>query len=85
MKDLEVAIDEGFDSAELLKRYTTVTMGPCQGRLCADQLRAVAERETPEHEAASRTPTTLRPPDAADHARAGDRRRARTTSSGTPR
>ena len=27
-------IDEGFDSLELLKRYTTVTMGPCQGRMC---------------------------------------------------
>ena len=32
--DLDYAIDEGFDSLELLKRYTTVTMGPCQGRMC---------------------------------------------------
>jgi sarcosine oxidase, subunit alpha len=61
VKDLEVAIDEGFDSAELLKRYTTVTMGPCQGRLCADQLRAVAARKNPElHRVANAT--TLRPP-----------------------
>jgi sarcosine oxidase subunit alpha len=61
VKDLEVAIDEGFDSAELLKRYTTVTMGPCQGRVCADQLRAVAARKNPElHRVANAT--TLRPP-----------------------
>ena len=33
-KDLRYAIEEGFDSIELSKRYTTVTMGPCQGRLC---------------------------------------------------
>ncbi len=61
VKDLEVAIDEGFDSAELLKRYTTVTMGPCQGRLCSDQLRAVAARKNPELHRVS-NPTTLRPP-----------------------
>ena len=33
-KDLKYAIAEGFSSIELSKRYTTVTMGPCQGRLC---------------------------------------------------
>ncbi len=33
-KDLQRATVEGFDSLELSKRYTTVTMGPCQGRLC---------------------------------------------------
>jgi sarcosine oxidase subunit alpha len=33
-KDLKRAIGEGFDSIELAKRYTTVTMGPCQGRFC---------------------------------------------------
>jgi sarcosine oxidase subunit alpha len=33
-KDMARAVDEGFDSIELAKRYTTVTMGPCQGRLC---------------------------------------------------
>ena len=30
-KDLTYAIDEGFDSIELSKRYTTVTMGPARG------------------------------------------------------
>ena len=33
-KDVKRAIEEGFDSIELAKRYTTVTMGPCQGKLC---------------------------------------------------
>ena len=33
-KDIAYAIDEGYDSIELAKRYTTVTMGPCQGRMC---------------------------------------------------
>ncbi|MHB1569534.1 MAG: glycine cleavage T C-terminal barrel domain-containing protein, partial [Solirubrobacteraceae bacterium] len=33
-KDIKLSIDEGYDSIELSKRYTTVTMGPCQGRMC---------------------------------------------------
>jgi sarcosine oxidase subunit alpha len=33
-KDIAHSIAEGFDSIELSKRYTTVTMGPCQGRMC---------------------------------------------------
>jgi sarcosine oxidase subunit alpha len=33
-KDIKRSIDEGYDSIELCKRYTTVTMGPCQGRMC---------------------------------------------------
>jgi sarcosine oxidase subunit alpha len=32
--DLRQAIAEGFDHIEMLKRYTTVTMGPCQGKMC---------------------------------------------------
>ena len=32
-KDLIQASKEGFDSIELMKRYTTVTMGPSQGKL----------------------------------------------------
>ena len=62
VKEVEQAIDEGFESAELLKRYTTVTMGPCQGRLCADQLRSIAERKNPSEAARVGAPTTLRPP-----------------------
>ncbi|MBI2469109.1 MAG: (2Fe-2S)-binding protein [Candidatus Rokubacteria bacterium] len=33
-KDVRRAIAEGFDHLETLKRYTTVTMGPCQGKMC---------------------------------------------------
>ena len=33
-KDIDAAIAEGFDQIETLKRYTTVTMGPCQGKMC---------------------------------------------------
>ena len=39
-KDLDDAIAEGFDHIETLKRYTTVTMGPCQGKMC--QLASIA-------------------------------------------
>ena len=38
-QDLCDGIAEGFDQIETLKRYTTATMGPCQGRMC--QLAAV--------------------------------------------
>ena len=33
-KDVRQAVAEGFDHIETLKRYTTVTMGPCQGKMC---------------------------------------------------
>jgi sarcosine oxidase subunit alpha len=34
-KDLDTAVTEGFDSIELLKRYSTISMGPCQGKMCS--------------------------------------------------
>jgi sarcosine oxidase subunit alpha len=33
-KDVKQSIDEGYDSMELLKRYSTISMGPCQGKMC---------------------------------------------------
>ena len=33
LKDLDVGIREGFDSIELLKRYSTIGMGPSQGKV----------------------------------------------------
>ena len=33
--DIETAIAEGYDSIELLKRYSTISMGPCQGKMCS--------------------------------------------------
>jgi sarcosine oxidase subunit alpha len=60
-KDIGLAIDEGYDSIELSKRYTTVTMGPCQGRMC--QLQSV--RLMAQHNGSSLGDvgvTTARPP-----------------------
>lgn len=34
-KDVVTAIAEGYDSLELLKRYSTISMGPCQGKMCS--------------------------------------------------
>ena len=60
-KDVKRAVAEGFDSIELAKRYTTVTMGPCQGKLChLSSIRLLArETETPEEAIGT---TTARPP-----------------------
>jgi sarcosine oxidase subunit alpha len=60
-KDLKRAVAEGFDSIELAKRYTTVTMGPCQGKLCqlASMHLLAKETKTPEDAVG---PTTARPP-----------------------
>jgi sarcosine oxidase subunit alpha len=33
-KELAQGVREGFESLETLKRYSTVTMGPCQGKQC---------------------------------------------------
>ena len=62
-KDLKYAIDEGFDSIELSKRYTTVTMGPCQGRLChVNSIRVYAKTTGLDEETIGTT--TARPPHA---------------------
>ncbi|MBM4435596.1 MAG: aminomethyltransferase, partial [Chloroflexi bacterium] len=33
-KEIAQGVAEGFDDLETLKRYSTVTMGPCQGKMC---------------------------------------------------
>ncbi len=60
-KDVKRALREGFDSIELAKRYTTVTMGPCQGKLCQLAATRLLARETGTDESAIGT-TTARPP-----------------------
>ena len=60
-KDVARAIAEGFDSIELSKRYTTVTMGPCQGKLCQLASIRLYARTTGIGEGAVGT-TTARPP-----------------------
>ncbi|HSI81068.1 MAG TPA: glycine cleavage T C-terminal barrel domain-containing protein, partial [Solirubrobacterales bacterium] len=60
-KDVAYAVDEGYDSIELAKRYLTVTMGPCQGRMCQlPAVRAVAEKTA--QSLAEVGTTTARPP-----------------------
>ncbi|MDX2056782.1 MAG: 2Fe-2S iron-sulfur cluster-binding protein [Gemmatimonadales bacterium] len=58
--DLKQAWTEGFQSTELLKRYSTVTMGPCQGSLCHAHLRSFVKDQGGD-ELRTR-PTTARPP-----------------------
>jgi sarcosine oxidase subunit alpha len=60
-KDLRRAVAEGFDDIEIAKRYTTVTMGPCQGRLCQLGSVRLLAQATGTGEAALGT-TTARPP-----------------------
>jgi sarcosine oxidase, subunit alpha len=45
-QDISDSVAEGFDHIELLKRYTTTTMGPCQGRMCQLQAIGICARET---------------------------------------
>ena len=45
-RDISTAIREGFDHIETVKRYTTVSMGPCQGRMCQISSIGVCANET---------------------------------------
>jgi sarcosine oxidase subunit alpha len=60
-KDLRAAVAEGFDSAELAKRFTTATMGPVQGKLETVNAAAVVAAATGITLAEAGT-TTWRPP-----------------------
>jgi sarcosine oxidase, subunit alpha len=60
-KELKKAVAEGFDSMELLKRYTTITMGPCQGKACMLSSQRLCARATGSSFAETK-PTTSRPP-----------------------
>jgi sarcosine oxidase subunit alpha len=60
-KDIRGALDEGFDSLETVKRYSTATMGPCQGKMChslSARVHAAMTGASP----ASTGLTTARPP-----------------------
>jgi len=60
-KDLRAAVAEGFDSAELAKRFTTATMGPLQGKLESVNAAAVVADAIGTSIAETGT-TTWRPP-----------------------
>ncbi len=62
--DIEQAIDEGFADIQTLKRYSTVTMGPCQGKMCGWALAGICSSYAGNGEgsAPGDTHTTFRPP-----------------------
>ncbi len=62
--DIEQAIGEGFADVQTLKRYTTVTMGPCQGKMCGRALSSICNAHAGPQRAGAMadTYTTSRPP-----------------------
>jgi sarcosine oxidase, subunit alpha len=62
MHDAEQAWAEGFRSAEILKRYTTATMGPCRGAMCGHALACFARDRADAADARSGARPTARPP-----------------------
>jgi sarcosine oxidase subunit alpha len=60
-KDLHQGVEEGFDEIETLKRYSTVSMGPCQGRMCSRTATEICGQATAVDLGAVGT-TTARPP-----------------------
>jgi sarcosine oxidase subunit alpha len=59
--DIDTALLEGYDRIELLKRYTALGMGPCQGRMCGLQGIRHCARGT-DTSVADTGRTTTRPP-----------------------
>ena len=59
--EAQTSIDEGFDQVESLKRYSSMGMGPCQGKSCHEAVARLAAEDTglSELDAVS---TTVRPP-----------------------
>lgn len=59
-KNIELAIEEGFNNIETCKRYTTTTQGACQGGMCeANFAQILANKQA---ESAARVLPTTRPP-----------------------
>ena len=60
-KDIDNAVEEGFEEMELLKRYTTSFMGPCQGRMCSVPVAGCCAQANQQDRSTARA-TTSRPP-----------------------
>ena len=60
--DIDQAINEGFADVQILKRYTTVTMGPCQGKMCGRALAGMCAARNGPDDSVGDTYTTFRPP-----------------------
>lgn len=61
VKDVAQAVDEGFADIQSLKRYSTVTMGPCQGKMCHRSFAHICAAKTGQSVQQTGS-TTLRPP-----------------------
>lgn len=55
------SIAEGFDQVETLKRYTSMGMGPCQGKTCHEAVARLVAKDTG-LATIEAMPTTMRPP-----------------------
>ncbi len=60
-QELQCSVAEGFDAVETLKRYTSMGMGPCQGKLCYEAVARLAAQDTG-LSVTQAVPTTMRPP-----------------------
>lgn len=60
-QDVRAAVGEGFDDIQTLKRYTTISMGPSQGKLCAKNTIKLLAQLADKQMAETGT-TTSRPP-----------------------
>ena len=57
----QASIDEGYDQVESLKRYSSMGMGPCQGKACHEAVARLAAQDTG-LSSLDAVPTTMRPP-----------------------
>ncbi len=60
-KEASLSIAEGFDQIETLKRFTSMGMGPCQGKSCYEAVARLTAIDTDLTESQV-SPTTMRPP-----------------------
>ena len=60
-RDITTGVDEGFEDIQTLKRYSTVTMGPCQGKMCHKTFVDIAAKHSGQS-VADLGSTTSRPP-----------------------
>jgi sarcosine oxidase subunit alpha len=59
--EAQASIDEGYDQVESLKRYSSMGMGPCQGKGCHEAVARLAAQDTG-LSSLDAVPTTMRPP-----------------------
>jgi len=59
--EARASIEEGYDQVESLKRYSSMGMGPCQGKGCHEAVARLAAQDTG-LSSLDAVPTTMRPP-----------------------